>query len=346
MTTLRTFISLLLALTPSISALPHPPAPSTGPTRTIYQFPNETWVENIAVRSSGQLLVTLITTPDIYQVDPFSPSPSATLVHSFPDSISILGIAEIQPDVFAVVVGNWSTTTFSTTNGSYSVWKVDLRRFKTDSSGLATSKPTVSKITDISEASFLNGMTLLEPSSPYLLISDSSLGVVWRLNYQTGKYKIVLDNALFKPVPGDIALGINGVHTRNKYLYFTNSFQGLFGRVAISSSGTATGPYEVIAYNGVGDDFAFDGEGNAYVAQDPGDALEQITPDGKVTVLAGNTNSTILEGDTSAAFGRTWRDETILYVTTDGGIAGLVAGTSVVGGKVLAVDVGALLAQK
>ena len=336
--------ALLLTLSNVLFALPHSSSsPAKSPIQTIYEFPNETWVENIAVRSSGQLLVTIVTTPDLYQVDPFSSSP-ATLVHRFPHATSATGIAEVQPDVFVVVVGNWSSTTFTTTNGSYSVWKVDLRPFELRKNGITT-KAAVSKIADIPEASFLNGLTLLAPLSPYLLTSDSGLGVVWRVNYLTGEYKIVLDNALFKPVPGQIALGINGIRTRDSSAYFTNSFQGLFGRVPISSVGTATGPYEVIAYNGAGDDFAFDREGNAYIAQDPGDALEQVTPEGKVTVLAGNVNETVLEGDTSAAFGRTWKDFETLYVTTNGGISGAVAGTSIVGGKVLAVDVLALLAQ-
>jgi hypothetical protein len=268
-----------------------------------------------------------------------------TLVHSFPHATSALGIAEIQPDIFAVVVGNWSTKTFSSTNASYSIWKVDLRQFQCDENGNKTSNPAIMKIADIPEASFLNGMTLLEPFSPYLLIADSGLGVVWRLDCLTGTYEIALDNALMKPVPNPlgVVLGINGVHTRDGYLYFTNSFQYLFARVPISAQGIATGPYEVVAHNGIGDDFAFDIEGNAYITQDPGDALELVTPTGKVNVLAGNTNSTIVEGDTAAAFGRTWKDSNTLYVTTNGGLAGLVAGTSVVGGKVLAADIHALL---
>ena len=344
MPSLTLLSGLFLILANFLFALPQPPSgPPKSHIQTIYEFPNETWVENIAVRSSGQLLVTLITTPDLYQVNPFSSEP-ATLVHTFPHATGTLGIAEIQPDVFAIVVGNWSTTTFSSTNGSYSIWKIDLRSFKVGETGI-TAKPSFSKIADIPEASFLNGLTLLAPLSPYLLAADSSLGVVWRVDYVTGEYKIVLDNALFKPVPGQLVLGINGIHTRDNSLYFTNSYQQLFGRVPISSQGTATGPFEVIANNGLGDDFTFDAEGNAYITQDPNDALEQVTPDGKVTVLAGSVNSTIVEGDTAAAFGRTWRDLETLYVTTNGGIAGAVAGTSVVGGKVLAVDVLALLAQ-
>jgi hypothetical protein len=70
-----------------------------------------------------------------------------------------------------------------------------------------------------------------------------------------------------------------------------------------------------------------------------------VTPKGVVTVLAGNVNSTILEGDTAASFGRTKWDENVLYVVTNGGIAGAVQGTQITGGKVLAVDVKALLSS-
>jgi hypothetical protein len=335
-------LASLLFLSNFVISLPHP-SPWKPSIQTIYQFPNETWIENIAVRSNGKLLVTLITTPDIYQVDPFSAT-EPVLVHSFSNAASVLGIAEIEPDVFGVVVGNWSTKTFATTNGSYSVWKVDLRSFKYDENRRVASNASVTEIASIPDASFLNGLTLLSPSSPYLLIADAGLGVVWRLNYRTAKYDVALDDALMKPASGDIVLGVNGLHTRNGYLYFTNNFQYLFARVPISPSGTATGPYEVLAYNGLGDDFAFDNDGNAYIAQDPGDALERVTPEGIVTVLAGNTNSTILEGDTAAAFGRTEWDRDILYVVTNGGISGPVAETNIVGGKVLRVNVPALLA--
>jgi hypothetical protein len=346
MTRVPTLLGLLPALSHLISALPYALPSSKFPIQTIYEFPNETWVENIAVRASGELLVTTITTPTLYQVDQFVPT-TANLIHTFPDAVGALGIAEIQPDVFAVITGNWSIEEFTTVNGSYSLWKVDLTNFKCDELGLPSSKPVVTKIADIPEASFLNGLTLLEKSSPYLLASDSGLGVVWRVNHVTGEYKIVLDNALMKPVAGQLAvLGINGVHTRDGYVYFTNSFQLVFVRVRISSEGTATGPYEVIADNGPGDDFAFDKAGNAYITQDPGGALEQVTPAGKVTVLAGNTNSTILEGDTAGAFGRTKFDSDTLYVVTNGGIAGHPAGTSIVGGKVLAINIPALLKQQ
>lgn len=334
----------LLYLTTLAASFPRP-FKSKSAFQTIHQFPNETWIENIAVRSNGQLLVTLITTPELYQVDPFSKT-TPQLIHRFPDATSVLGITEIEPDVFGVVVGNWSTETFESTNGSYSVWRVDLRPSRCAKKTVTTSNAIVSKITSIPEAYFLNGLELLSPSSPFLLIADSGMGVVWRLNHITGEYGVVLDDALMKPVADEVVLGINALHTRNGFLYFTNTFQRLFARVPISPCGTATGPYEVVAYNGLGDDFTFDKHGNAFVAQDAGNALQLVTPGGTVTVLAGNVNSTILVGDTSAAFGRTEWDRDTLYVVTNGGMAGAVPGHDIVGGKVIRVDVTSLLAHE
>jgi len=149
-------------------------------------------------------------------------------------------------------------------------------------------------------------------------------------------------------VPGPIALGINGIHVFDSFVCFTNSFQGLFARVPVNiyrpNDDSAAGNYDFITNNGASDDFAFGKEGNAYITQDLNDVLQLVTKQGDVHVLGGNANSTIVEGDIADAFGRTPWDGNILYVVTNRGIAGLVPGTEIVGGKVIAVDVGALLA--
>ena len=255
---LPSFFSGLVNAVPT----PHPPPPAIC---TIYEFPNETWVENIAVRSNGNLLLNLLSTPQLYELDPFNPAPSsAKLLHTFPYATGLAGIAEIQPNIFAVLAGNWSLETFSTTPASWSAWKVDFTQGR-------NKLPVVSKIADLTKASFANGMTLLAPGSPFLLIADSVLGVVWRLNYLTSEYKVILESPLMTPPSGPIVLGINGIHVFNSYVYFTNSFQGLFARVPVNlhgpDAGSATGKYEVVANNGAGDDFAFDKEGNAYITQ-------------------------------------------------------------------------------
>lgn len=87
--------------------------------RNITQFPNPTFVENIAIRSNGQALVTLLSTPELFLVDPDHGDPQ--LIHQFPCATGLLGIAEIEDDVFAVVAGNVSLATFQGTQGVYSI---------------------------------------------------------------------------------------------------------------------------------------------------------------------------------------------------------------------------------
>jgi hypothetical protein len=72
--------------------------------RTVYEFPNETWVENIAVRRNGNLLVTLIGVPEVWEIDAFTSQ--AELIQSFPDANTVSGISKVEDDVFAVAVGN------------------------------------------------------------------------------------------------------------------------------------------------------------------------------------------------------------------------------------------------
>jgi hypothetical protein len=129
-------------------------------------------------------------------------------------------------------------------------------------------------ISDLPKACFLNGMKLLTPGSLYLLIADSALGVVWRLNHLTSKYEIALESPLMQPPTGPILLGINRIHVFDSFVYFTNSFQKLFARVPVylhrPDAGSATGDYEIVANNEFSDDYTFDKEGNAYITQDPG----------------------------------------------------------------------------
>ena len=241
-----------------------------------------------------------------------------------------LGIVEIEPDVFTVITGNSSIATLTNFPGSYAAWKVNLQ-------GL---KPKVDKITNIPEAGLLNGITNLNPTNHTVLIADSANGVVYRLNTKSGKYKIVIDDPLFKGSPtGPFTIGINGVRVRHGTLIFTNGQQNIYGSVPIDGNGRATGPVEIIAKNAVGavDDFALDSQGNAFVAQGNANQIAKITPAGVETEVAGNLNSIELPGTTSARFGRTRKDRDVLYVTTNGGLAGPVNGRVTVGGKLAAV---------
>ncbi|CAN9119877.1 unnamed protein product [Alternaria sp. RS040] len=312
LSTFITFLAISILRAPLVAAAALP-ASSQASVRQIYQFDNGTWVENIAVRSNGNLLVTLIDRPSL-----------------------LLGITEMSPDVFVFIAGNFSIARARSDAASYSVWQIDFNR------GDLAKCEKVSEIEALPEASFLNGMTTLDREQGTVLISDSVLGLVWRLNVWTGKYDVVLEDETMKPAEGTpLVLGINGIDIFNGYLYYTNSLKGFFCRVEIdTSTGEAVGPYETLQTDlPGGDDFVMSADGVAFIAQNSGNSLERVDVDGTRSLIAGGLNTTVVAGATSAAFGRTWKDKGVVYVVTSGGQAAPVNGTYTEGGKVVAVTV-------
>ncbi|EKG15095.1 Six-bladed beta-propeller TolB-like protein [Macrophomina phaseolina MS6] len=295
--------------------------------RTLYQFADGTWIENLAVRQNGNILFNLVNSPETYQINPLSNGSEPTLVHSFPGYTSVFGISEVSTDVFTVVTGNFSLSTFASTDESFGVWQIDL----------SGSEPAVSHVAQLSEAKFLNGMTTLNSQS--VLVSDSTAGVVYRVDVQTGNYTVVLEDDSMKP-PSDasIPIGVNGIRLFNGYLYYLNLFGKKYCRVAIdSTSGEAVGPYEVLGDDVYADDFALTEQGIAYAADGFENQILKVAQDGTVEVAAGSLTSTTVIGATSAQFGRTSSDSSVLYVTTGGGLAAPLNGTYTEGGKIVAL---------
>lgn len=301
---------------------------STTFARTVYQFANGSWVENIAARANGNLLVTRSDTPELYEIDPRKQH-SARLIHHFDGYQNLLGISETSKDVFAVVAGNISLTTGGTL-GSFAIWKVTLSDH---------GNAQVAKVTSIPDAIFLNGMTALQPGSNTVLVSDCAQGVVYRVNVATGKYSVVLRDTTFLPPPNaPLPIGVNGIRLHGQSLYYVNTFKQLFGHVPIDTrTGAATGAAVVKGTAFPPDDFAIDTYGNAYVAAGTINEVFKIAPNGDIKLFAGRTNSSLVEGATSAVFGRTWFDQRVLYVTTSGGQASILDGLSVEGGKIVAL---------
>ncbi|KAF2183463.1 hypothetical protein K469DRAFT_582736 [Zopfia rhizophila CBS 207.26] len=322
-------LTLLATSLLTIPTLQFPNYSRSSTPETIYQFSNPTWIENIASLRNGSLLVSIIDRPELQLVHPSTNQPSATLIHSFTCSTSVLGITELAPDVFAVISGNY-TTTGGSVPGTYSVWNVDLNG--------PTAK--VEKIAGVPEGQLLNGIAALNEHT--LLIADSNAGNVILLDTTTGKSEVVLDHESMKPVPGaPIPIGINGLKIHDGYLYYTNSFQETLSRVKVDrKTGTAVGAFETVATNlPLADDFDVAKDGTAFVTQNYGNVVNRVGVDGKVEVIAGNLNSSVVAGPTGAVLGKTWRDMDVLYVSTTGGLGSPVNGTFTEGGKVVAVRV-------
>ena len=308
------------------------------PTRLIYQFPNDTWLENIIVRPSGSLLLTLITTPDLYLIDPLTVDPKPQLIHRFSSSLWLTGITEINPDTYYLIGANATWENLSPTPGSNRIYRVHFR----GNSSIPEVDVDVAAV--VKDAVFLNGLIKLNPTT--LLASDSTLGAVWAIDITTGASRIVIRDPLMVPTPAIPKLGINGIRLfTNHTLYFTNSAQGILAKIRIYANGTAVGPAEKIASAPTGlvyDDFALNQYGDAFVTTQKGDSVVEVSRNGSTRIIAGVVNTTEIAEPTSAQFGRTREDSDVLYVITVGGLAFPIDGDVVVGGQVVAVDTGGI----
>lgn len=98
------FLLTLLAHIASGSVLPLGSANGNA-VATLWAFPNETWIENLAVRANGAVLCTSLNRAAIYAVDLFSHV--ADTVYQFQSTEGVLGIAEISNDVFIAIRLDW-----------------------------------------------------------------------------------------------------------------------------------------------------------------------------------------------------------------------------------------------
>ncbi|OWO97886.1 hypothetical protein B2J93_449 [Marssonina coronariae] len=325
----------------SIAALVASPVTAQAHVRELYHLGEKVELENLAVRSGGQVLTTGVNRAVVYQFDPAADDAPTALVQ-IPDANSVFGIAEYAPDVFAVTAGNW-TRGAPLVPGTFSVWTVDL----------GAAAPAPQKLADFPRAAFLNGMTAVPRAggNSTLLITDTGAGTIYHLDPTTATVAPVL-----APANGTNAtatrelpqMGINGIryNAASATLYFTNTLKRVFVKVPLAiepaASGlpriTAAGPFTVVASDVMGDDFAVAADGTAYIGANPVNTVYRVTPAGAVSVVAGGPRESIVAGASSAAFGVTERTKHVVYVTTNG-LPVLANGTATMteGGKLIQI---------
>ena len=297
---------------PAIQHQEQPPVPAQqSAINLVFKFEEKTALENLAARSNGHLLLTSTNHPCLHYLNPQGGS-SAKMLEEFPEATSTTGIVELTPDFFIVAVGNYSEVTFAGVPGSFSVWSVDLN----------PSKPKFKKITAIPEANALNGMTTLEGVSDVVLISDSSVGGIWRLNVTSGKYDMPMKHVLFTNCTSKFPLGINGIQTYEGSLYFVNSAQQIYGSLTIDATGNPTSQPTILARAAPGifswDDLAIDWEGNAWIATHA-NMVTEVTVSGKQRNFTGDDDSTDMKQPTSIIWGRGSQSASkTLYIITAG----------------------------
>lgn len=290
----------VLILAASVRAYPH-----AARVREVASFPVGTWLENLAVRASGELLVTRVDVAEVWSVSPLTGRSARLAV--LPNATAAVGITEVEQDVFAVVAGTQSGG--FPVPGTFSIWTLNLR----------SRQPKATKVADVPSASFLNGLTAL-PGARAILAADSGSGVVYRVDLRSGNATIVLSGEAYAaPPPPAYPLGINGVHVQGSSLFFTNTGAATFSRVRIRPDGTAAGPVEALSTGIEGpDDFALSPNGPAFITVNQIRSIVAVDPKGSRVHIAGGANSTDFATPTAAQFGRTRMDSRTLYVTTAG----------------------------
>jgi hypothetical protein len=319
-------------------------------TWTITQFRPGTWVENIAVRSNEDLLVTLLDRPELQLIKSYpnqSPQHSHqsnhSLVHRFPDADGLLGITEVNHDEFFVIAAKLDLANITPVPGSAVIWRV---LFKSCPTCPDPDSAIVTRVARLTDSVLPNGMTTLNRRRGIVLISDSVLNHVYSLNVRTGEYRVVLRDHTMTPAPGALLpLGVNGIRmefTENgkAFMHYVTSGRSLYARVQVDvNTGKAVGPFTPLARGQPGtvfDDFALDRRfGGAFIGANPNNEIVRVRKGGLVKVVFGGLNSTDIAGPASAQFGRTYPNRNTLYIVTSGGLAAPVNGTFTEGGKVV-----------
>lgn len=205
-----------------------PPARS----KLLYAFKDRSWLENVATRPNGSLVITTPTRPVVYTLDPTTAVPTPhILAHIDSPSVNCtVGLTEFAPDQFAIVGALCDLAALHVMNAS--VWTLDARTGR------------VRHAANVPGAGLANDLAPLPSRPGALLLSDSANGAVWRVDTHTGAVKRVLQDAALAPTAD--GLGINGLRVVGSELLFVNTGQGFLGSVPIHADGTQAGHVKVL----------------------------------------------------------------------------------------------------
>ena len=299
---------------------PEPRAATCATVTPIAAFPVDTFLENLVARRDDSLLVSSLRPQALWYVPPGGDAVSAPqLLHAFPQNV--MGLVELEPDVFIVVTSNVYTTHESALS------RLDLRGW---TPGTAVRVEPVVQFPKA--ARMLNGCTLI---AQHVLIVADSTGRLWRVDVHPdgrASISIWLEHPSMEMRPGEMKPeqpGVNGVRfaPRSGYLYYTSTAQRLFVRIAVDP-GTQRpfGEPEIVAGGTMADDFCIDEDGGvAYLTTHRQNTIDRVALNpaenaGRRFSVAGSPLDLKLLGPSSAVWSRTALvANRVAFVTSDGG---------------------------
>jgi hypothetical protein len=290
----------------------------------VAHFPEKYFLENLAVRADGSVLITAVLQKELWCV--CGPQPhidiDPVLVHSFEHPVT--GIVEVDPDVFII-----NLTEGYTTHESHLV-RVDLSDW---TPGQPVSPEIIYTFDERVRA--LNGSCLLGPG--VMLVADCFAGFIWRIDLgqdarsATARIWLAHNTMAMDPdsgVPWPPQPGVNGVRysAQSGYLYYTSTAQKVFMRVPVDPATLdPAGDAEFVATVDNADDFCIaETAGFAYVTRHRANTFDRVPLEprhgSEVRHLAGDPFNEVLVGPSAAAWRRSPGDHgRVAYVTTDGG---------------------------
>jgi hypothetical protein len=267
----------------------------------ITEWPHGSFVENLAAKHDGHLLVTVYSTNEIYEVDPNLTKSNRILLTKLPSGPT--GIVELNFNHFYVNVGSIGQC------NTWSIYCISIHHGQI---------PNVSfkHIVDIDSALYLNGLCVLSYEFGTILSVDSMLGQIFKINIYTKQVELWYENDLLKKRSHEILMpGINGIRrcSIDGCLYIINTDRAIILRLTIDSFNyQPKGELETIVRNIVCDDFTIDRLGTIYATTHAHNSLMRLTPvkDGEYLKEEIGIITDGLAGATACIFGRTYHDRT------------------------------------
>ena len=299
-----------------------PSAPQAQLT-VVAEFPEHFFLENLAVRADGSILITVQNRKELW----FVPSPGEKLPVEpqllFTFEFNACFVVEWKPEHFLIAVADVYETH-------------EARLYELDLTGW---KPGVS-VTPRRMLEFpkpwagLNGGCMVAPN---VLLAAGMAGLIWRVDLRddgSASARIWLQHDTMKNRPGEKKPeqpGTNGVQFDHKtgYLYYTTTSQQLMLRVKVDlvTQDPIDFP-EFVAGGREWDDFLIDEDrGVAYATTHRENTIDrvQLAHDGNRegrTVIGGEPFNEMLVGPSAGAWGRAHGDKgSIAYFSSDGGTA-------------------------
>ena len=302
-------------------------------------FDPGTFLENIAVRVDGSMLVTVVFDRELWWIPaPGSVQPPARqLCHTFDDPA--MGIVEVEPEVFYVC---------SSAPGQGALYRIDLGAW---SPGEPVRPELVTRFP--APVSMLNGTCAVAPG--VLLIADCFAGLIWRVDVgpDTGPARptvwLAHETMEHRPMgPFPRQPGVNGVQfaASTGCLYYTSTAQQLFLRVAVDpETHDPVGNPELVAHGMMGDDFCVDEQaGLAYITTHRENTIDvvSLTPGengGARRSIVGDPYNELVTGPSAIAWGRAPEERGVVaYVTTEGGVMSLTPGNVLKPARIVRVE--------